>query len=103
MAMNNSVENNLISIQVSKELTELYKDFLQTIEDLKHANQPISDLQYEQIRKRILDKGNDRIRSLQHFLDFFDFIINKEKVEETARQKRTIVKKIITSSATIVE
>ncbi len=61
-------------------------------------------LKYEQIRKRVLDQGNECSRKLLGFLDYFDFIINKEKVEDTARQKRTVTtKKVIVSHPTAVE
>ena len=99
----NSVENNIISIQVHKEVTLLYKEFLEIIEDLKLHNPSISSEQYEHIRKRVLDKGNDKIRSLLSFLDYFDFIINKDKVEDAAKQKRTTTKKVIVSPITTIE
>jgi energy-converting hydrogenase A subunit M len=91
----NTPENNLIAIQVHKELTSLYKEFLEIIEDIKLNNPSITPEQYEHLRKRVLDKGNDKIRTLTYFLDFFDFSINKEKVEEAAKQKRQIVKKVV--------
>jgi hypothetical protein len=99
----NTVENNLIFIQVNKEVTSLYKDFLEIIEDLKITNPSISETQYEHLRKRVLDKGNDKIRTLNHFLDFFDFIINKDKVEEAAKQKRSIIKKVVTTPSVMIE
>ena len=99
----NTVENNLIFIQVNKEVTALYKDFLEIIEDLKITNPSISEAQYEHLRKRVLDKGNDKIRTLNHFLDFFDFIINKDKVEEAAKQKRAVIKKVVTTPSIMIE
>lgn len=119
----NTPENNLITVFVSKELTALYKSFLETLEDLKKDHTEMmgkvaqtagesfatnvdyfSTQKYEQLRKRVLDKGNDHLRSLSTFLDFFDFIINKEKVEDAARQKRqTITKKVIISGVTSLE
>jgi hypothetical protein len=99
----NSVENNLIAVQVHKEVTSLYKEFLEIIEDLKLGHPSISSEQYEHIRKRVLDKGNDKIRNLTGFLDFFDFIVNKDKVEAAAKQRRIITKKVIVSAPTIVE
>jgi hypothetical protein len=99
----NAPENNLIAIQVHKEITTLYKEFLEIIEDLKLNNPSITNEQYEHVRKRVLDKGNDKIRNLLYFLDFFDFIINKDKVEEAAKQKRVVVKKVIISSPVEIE
>lgn len=101
--MMNTVENNLISVQVNREITALYKEFLEIVEDLRACNPSISTEQYERIRKKVLDKGNDRIRSLVNFLDFFDFIINQTKVEEAAKQKRTVTKKVIISGIVGVE
>jgi len=99
----NTPENNLIFVQVSKEVTSLYKEFLEVIEDLKVHHPSITQEEYEHLRKRVLDKGNDKIRGITSFLDFFDFIINKDKVEEAARQKRVVTKKVIISSPVIVE
>lgn len=68
----------------------------------KHGTEYARDIdnftqdKYEQVRKRILDNGNECLRQMNQFLDFFDFQINKEKVEKAASQKR-IVKKFITS------
>lgn len=100
----NTPENNLITIFIHKEFTLLYKEFLEIIEDLKIHNPSITSEQYEHIRKRVLDKGNDKIRSVTSFLDFFEFIINKEKVEEAAKQKRiATTKKVLISFPTLVE
>jgi hypothetical protein len=99
----NTPENNLITIQVHKELTSLYKDFLEIIEDLRLQNPSITPDHYEHIRKRVLDKGNDRIRNLVYFLEFFDFVINPTKVEDAAKQKRSVVKKVVTTPSVIVE
>ena len=60
-------------------------------------------LLYEQLRKRILDQGNECSRRLLNFLDFFEFIINKDKVAEAAKQKRMVTKKVIISGLTTVE
>lgn len=114
-------ENDLIAIQSNKEITRLYKSFLEIIEDIK-INQAVmlqkvadkhgsefaqnvnffTEQYYEQLRKRILDAGNDCNRQLLAFLDFFDFIINKEKVETVATQRR-VVKKVIINPPLIIE
>ena len=118
----NTPENNLITVFTSKEITLLYKTFLEVIEDLRTDNQIMlgkvsekcgeqfskdinffTSEKYEQLRKRILDQGNECSRLLLNFLDFFEFIINKDKVSEAAKQKRMITKKVIISGATIVE
>lgn len=119
----NTPENNLITVFTHKEVTLLYKTFLELIEDLRTDNNIMiskvatncgekfahdvnyfTSEKYEQIRKRILDQGNECSRRLINFLDFFEFIINKEKVEDAAKQKRTTTtKKVIISAATTVE
>lgn len=119
----NTPENNLITVFTHKEVTLLYKTFLEVIEDLRNDHQIMLDkvavkageefakdvnfftpAKYEQLRKRILDQGNECSRRLLAFLDFFEFIINKEKVEEAAKQKRnTIVKKVVMGGSFLVE
>lgn len=118
----NTPENNLITVFTHKEVTLLYKTFLEIIEDLrgdtqamirkiaeKHGEAYAQDInfftpeKYEQLRKRILDQGNECSRRLLAFIDFFDFIINKEKVEEAAKQKRITTKKVITSPIVALE
>ncbi len=94
----NKPENNLIVIQTNKEITRLYKHFLEIIEDIRNEHpECLTQERYEHIRKRVLDEGNECNRQLINFLDFFDFTINTEKVEEAAKQKR-IVKKFVTNS-----
>lgn len=118
----NSPENNLISIFTHKEISSLYKLFLEIIEDievdhkemmkkvtLKSGEEFSDSIDYlspskqEQIRKRILDQGNSCSRTMISFLGYFDFIINKEKVEKSAEAKRVITKKVTTNSVISVE
>jgi hypothetical protein len=118
----NSPENNLITVFASKEIKSLYKTFLELVEDLKNDQKIMLDKvaaqcgekfahdinsftpeKYEQVRKRILDSGNECSRRLLNFLDFFDFIINKEKVESAARENRVVTKKVIISPAIQIE
>lgn len=113
-------EDDLIHIFTHKEITRLYKTFLELIEDIKNNHEILLDKisekngpeyakainffteqYYEQLRKRVLDSGNDANRQLLAFLDFFDFIINKEKVHAAAAQKRT-VKKFMTNSPIVI-
>jgi hypothetical protein len=117
----NKPEDNLITIFTSKEVTLLYKSFLELVEDLQKDHQIMlgkvatqcgekysQDInfftpeKYEQLRKRILDQGNECSRRLINFLDFFDFTINKDKVENAAIQKRQVVKKVITTPSTLL-
>ena len=99
----NTPENNLIVIQTNKEITRLYKHFLEIIEDIRSQHPDcLTQERYEHIRKRVLDEGNECNRQLLNFLDFFDFTINTAKVEESAKQKR-VVKKFITNSIITVK
>jgi len=114
-------ENNLITIQTHKEITRLYKSFLELIEDIRHdhnamlqkvesrcgkeASQELNYLdqsKYEQLRKKVLDSGNECARQMINFLDFYDFTINSQKLEAAASQRR-IVKKFVTSTPLIVK
>lgn len=113
-------EDNLIVVMTGKEITKLFKVLLEIIEDLqkdhdimmqKVAEKTSPDFikaidyftqaKYEQIRKRILDNGNECERNLINFLSFFDSTINVEKVREAAQQK-TVYKKTILSPTIIV-
>ena len=115
-------ENNLITVFTAKEVTLLFKTFLEILEDVRTDNTAMlakvssetspkfaSDInyftpeKYEQLRKRILDMGNESSRRLIQFLDFFDFTINKEKVEEAAKQKRQVFKKFVTGGTVMLE
>lgn len=114
-------ENNLIVITTHKEITKLYKTFLELIEDIRTDHSAMikkienklgaattsdldyfTDEKYEWVRKRVLDSGNETIRQMINFLDFYDFQINTSKVESAA-VKRKIVRKFSSNSALIVE
>ena len=85
------IENNLISLQLEKEVTSLFKYYLEELEQLK-----LDPEKHEIIRKKILDHGNDTIRNMLLFLGYFDFQINAQKVEDATRQ-RVVYKKTIIS------
>lgn len=112
----NLPENNLVGLQTQKEIISLYKSFLEILENIKQQHETmlkkaginvdehyLKDINYftqeyhDQMRKRILDHGNDTIRSLLAFLEYFDFQINATKLEEASKKQR-IVKKIIINS-----
>lgn len=92
----NSVDQDLISLQVEKEITNLFKYYLEILENLKLEPEKQST-----IRKLILDHGNDSIRNIFQFINYFDFQINKEKVEEAA--KKRISKRFTTNSVLSLE
>lgn len=94
-------EDNLIKIQADKEITRLYKHFLEIVEDIRNqCPDCLTQERYEHIRKRVLDSGNETARQVVAFLEYFDFAINKQKVEEAASQRR-ITKKVAISNALI--
>ena len=113
------IENNLISIQVEKEITSLFKSYLEILECLEvdhrimmkkldqHTTDGFSDNinyltkeKHDAIRKLLLDKGNDSIRNLLNFLNCFDFQINPVKLQEVTNKQTQYktTKKIIISS-----
>ena len=113
-------EDNLITIVTNKEITRLYKTLLEMVEDLKKDHEIMLDkikektnedftnsinyftqAKYDQIRKRILDVGNECDRNLINFLGYFDSAINVKKVEEAAQQK-AVYKKTIISQPVII-
>ena len=113
-------EDNLIVVMTGKEITKLYKVLLEIIEDLQKdhdimmakvskktdsefvkAVNYFTQEKYEQVRKRILDNGNECERNLINFLSFFDSTINVERVREAAQQK-VVYKKTIFSPTIIV-
>lgn len=115
-----SPEDNLIAVTTGKEITKLYKTLLEIIEDLQKDHeimiQKVADKtdiefasainyftksKYEQIRKRILDNGNECDRNINNFLSFFDSAINVQRVNEAA-QNRVIYKKTMISQPIIL-
>jgi hypothetical protein len=119
----NAPEDNLIKVVSDKEITRLYKSLLEIVEDLQKDHQIMlkkvaektsqefadnvnyfTDVKYEQIRKRILDCGNECDRNLLNFLSFFDSTINVQRVNEAAQHQpqRVVYKKTIFSPPVIL-
>ena len=107
-------EDNLIVVMTGKEVTKLYKTLLEIVEDLQkdheimlekisqktspefaHDVNYFTKAKYEQLRKRILDIGNESDRNIAHFLSFFDSTINVQRVNEAAVNKTTFKKTFI--------
>jgi len=93
--------NDLVNLQINKEIISLYKFFLTILEDLKNKNN-ISEQDYLIYRKKILDLGNDCERNILAFISYFDFQINKEKVQSIANQK-IVHRKVWTNSPFSIE
>lgn len=101
-----------IALQINKSITRLFKSQLDNLEDIKSENENIlskaslktssefassinslGEDKFEQMRKRILDAGNDSIREVTAMLDIFNYEVNEKKLEEYVRSKRVIKRK----------
>ena len=69
--------NDLVKGLVYRDIKKLYLSFLYSLEDLKSQNK-ISDDEFQRMRKRVLDYGNNCYRNIEEELDNFDFKL-KEK------------------------
>jgi ferredoxin-fold anticodon binding domain-containing protein len=69
--------NYLIKGFIYRDVKKLYLSFLYTLEDLKSQNK-ISEDEFQRMRKRVLDYGNNCYRNIEEELDNFDFKL-KEK------------------------
>lgn len=65
-------EKDFLKFQVTRKVTNLYKNFLFILEDLQDEDYNISEESYKRSRKRVLDYGNDSIREIEEYLDKFD-------------------------------
>ena len=61
-----------INFQIQRKVVNLYKNFLFILEDLKEQGYDIPEEEFQRIRKRILDYGNDTIREIEENLDNFE-------------------------------
>jgi hypothetical protein len=69
--------NDLVKGFVYRDVKKLYLSFLYSLEDLKSQDK-ISDDEFQRMRKRVLDYGNNCYRNIEEELDNFDFKL-KEK------------------------
>jgi hypothetical protein len=117
--MEQGTGNNLIALFCHKELTQLYKGFLATIEDIREENKSMiakvakhcapefaedinyfNDGKHSQLRKRVLDQSNDAIRNVSAYVDMFDSTINEERVRQASQIKITFK---VTTHSTLYE
>ena len=61
-----------VQFQISRKLTQLDKNFLFILEDLRAQGYDITDEDYQRARKRVLDHGNDSIREIEECLKDLD-------------------------------
>ena len=66
---------DFLQFQVRRKITNLYKNFLFILEDLKENQYDISEESYQRQRKRVLDFGNDTIREIEETLQNLDIEI----------------------------
>jgi ferredoxin-fold anticodon binding domain-containing protein len=62
---------------ISREVKKLYLAFLYTLEDLRE-NDKISEDEFQRLRKRVLDYGNNCYRNIEEQLNNFDFNLKKD-------------------------
>jgi hypothetical protein len=67
-----SKEKDYIKFQLRRKITNLFKNFFFILEDIASDNKSISNEKYQQIRKRVLDYGNDTIREIEEDIDKFN-------------------------------
>tara|TARA_R100000808_G_scaffold25041_1_gene60760 strand:- start:3006 stop:3233 length:228 start_codon:yes stop_codon:yes gene_type:complete len=65
-------EKDFLKFQITRKVTNLYKNFLFILEDLKSDGYDIDDETYQKCRKRVLDHGNDTVREIDDYLKSFD-------------------------------
>ena len=64
-----------VTFQVTRKVTNLYKQFLFLLEDLQDQGYDIPDEVYQRMRKRLLDHGNDAIREIEENLEKLDITL----------------------------
>jgi len=69
--------NDFVLGFISRDVKRLYLGFLYTLEDLKSENK-ISEEEFQSLRKRVLDNGNNCFRSIEDQLNSFDFNLVKK-------------------------
>lgn len=75
--MSNDLKNNdkikeYVLFQINRKITDLFKSFLNTIEDLRDDQYNISETRMQKMRKRTLDAGNECIRELEEYFSKLD-------------------------------
>jgi hypothetical protein len=74
--MNFNIQN-FIKGFIKRSVTRLFLSFIYILEDLVSEGK-ISDDEFQRIRKRILDKGNNCIRDISIELENFDFLFKNK-------------------------
>ena len=69
---NGDKTKDFVNFQVRRKVTNLYKQFLFILEDLRGDGYNIPEEAYQKARKRVLDYGNDAVREIEENLKNFD-------------------------------
>lgn len=69
--------NDFVRGFIYRDIKKLYLSFLYLLEDLKFNNQ-ISEEEFQKLRKRTLDYGNNCYRNIEEELNSFDFNLTKK-------------------------
>lgn len=70
--------NNFVTGAICSEVKKLYLSFLYYSEDMVKQGK-IKEEDFQFLRKRILDYGNNTVRNLEQQLNNFDFSFKKEE------------------------
>lgn len=107
-----------VQFLVQKNITRLFKSFLDIIEDLKNENSIMlskvaektsseftANINYlipdrtDLIRKKILDSGNEAVREISALLETFNLDLDEKKLEKLINSKK-ITKQTLVSGIT---
>ncbi len=69
--------NNYIATRIQRDVKSLFLELIYVLEDLK-ATRQIDDVEFQRLRKRILDRGNNVSRGLLDELDNFNLNLKNE-------------------------
>lgn len=64
--------NDFVKGFIYRDIKKLYLTFLYSLEDLKDNNK-ITEEEFQRLRKRVLDHGNNCYRNIEEELNSFDF------------------------------
>jgi ferredoxin-fold anticodon binding domain-containing protein len=64
--------NDFVNGLLYKEVKKLYLSFLYTLEDLRSQDK-ITEDEFQRMRKRVLDYGNNCYRNIEEEINNFDF------------------------------
>lgn len=69
--------NTFIQNFISRDIKKLYLSFLYILEDLR-SEQKITEEEFNRLRKRVLDHGNNCYRNIEEQLNSFDFDLSEK-------------------------